>query len=246
MGAMPQADPRSTRPSATRRHLRVVTAAPTATARAGETAVRALNVAVALVGLAITFPVWVLIAVLVKLTSRGPVFYTQTRVGLDSRSTGAGGSDPRRRYDLGGRPFTIYKFRTMTVDAETNGHAVWASKNDHRVTPIGRVLRQARLDELPQLWNVLKGDMNVVGPRPERPSIFADLREQIPDYQMRQRTRPGITGHAQINHQYDESLEDVRQKVRYDLEYLEKRSAWEDLKIMIRTIPVMLFRKGGW
>src|SRR5258706_9453020 len=124
MGAMPQADPRSTRPSATRRHLRVVTAAPTATARAGETAVRALNVAVALVGLAITFPVWVLIAVLVKLTSRGPVFYTQTRVGLDSRSTGAGGSDPRRRYDLGGRPFTIYKFRTMTVDAETNGHAV--------------------------------------------------------------------------------------------------------------------------
>ncbi len=108
------------------------------------------------------------------------------------------------------------------------------------------MLRQARLDELPQLWNVLKGDMNVVGPRPERPSIFADLREQIPDYQMRQRTRPGITGHAQINHQYDESLEDVRQKVRYDLEYLEKRSAWEDLKIMIRTIPVMLFRKGGW
>ncbi len=204
MGAMPQADPRSTRPSTARRHLRVVATAPTATARAGETAVRALNVAVALVGLAITFPVW------------------------------------------GGRPFTIYKFRTMTVDAETNGQAVWASKNDHRVTPVGRVLRQARLDELPQLWNVLKGDMNVVGPRPERPSIFADLREQIPDYQLRQRTRPGITGHAQINHQYDESLEDVRQKVRYDLEYLEKRTAWEDLKIMIRTIPVMLFRKGGW
>ncbi len=246
MAALPQADPRTQRHSGVRRHLRVVAPATSPPQRPGERLIRGLNVAVAIVGIVATFPLWVVIAILIKLTSRGPIFYSQTRIGLDSRDTGIRGDDPRRKYDMGGRPFTIYKFRTMRVNAEQPGRAVWASKNDHRVTVLGAFLRKARLDELPQLLNVLQGDMNVVGPRPERPSIFADLREQIPNYQLRQRTRPGITGHAQINRQYDESLDDVRHKVRYDLEYLSRRGAWEDLKIMIKTIPVMLFRKGGW
>lgn len=213
---------------------------------ARERAIRALNVVVALVGLVLTLPLWVLIAALVKLTSRGPVFYTQVRVGLDARAGRPPRHDSRRREDIGGRPFTIYKFRTMTVNAEREGQAVWAQANDQRVTPIGGFLRQCRLDELPQLLNVLKGDMNIVGPRPERPQLFAELREQIPHYQLRQRVPPGITGHAQVHLQYDTSIDDVKRKVSHDLEYIANRSAWQDLKIMLKTIPVMLFRKGGW
>jgi lipopolysaccharide/colanic/teichoic acid biosynthesis glycosyltransferase len=209
-------------------------------------AVRILNVVVAFIALVITLPVWVIIAAMIKLTSRGPVFYTQTRVGLDVRSRSGNRSDSRRVHDLGGRPFTIYKFRTMTVDAEKPGQAVWASANDQRVTAVGRFLRSCRLDELPQLINVLRGEMNIVGPRPERPQLFAELREQIPHYPLRQRVPPGITGHAQVHLQYDTSVEDVKRKVAHDLEYISRRSAWEDLKIMLKTIPVMLFRKGGW
>ena len=139
----------------------------------------------------------------------------------DRRSIGRRGGD-RRAVDVGGRAFTMYKFRTMTVNAETNG-AVWATKNDARVTPIGGVLRGTRLDEIPQLVNVLKGDMNIVGPRPERPSIFMQLRKEIDRYQMRQRAKPGITGWAQINQNYDTSIDDVRRKVEYDLAYIERR-----------------------
>ncbi len=208
-------------------------------------AVRALNVAVALVGLVLTLPLWLVIAALIKLTSRGPVFYTQTRVGLDARQGRPARDDSRRVHDIGGKPFVIYKFRTMTVDAEQNG-AVWATANDQRVTAVGGFLRSCRLDELPQLINVLRGEMNIVGPRPERPQLFAELREQIPDYQKRQRVPPGITGHAQVHLQYDTSVEDVRKKVQHDLEYIARRSAWEDFRIMLKTIPVMLFRKGGW
>lgn len=210
----------------------------------GERAVRALNVVVAVIGLVVTMPAWLLIAAAIKLTSRGPVFYTQTRVGLDARRVGER-PDSRRRHDIGGRPFTIYKFRTMTVDAERHG-AQWATANDQRVTSIGRFLRSCRLDELPQLVNVLKGEMNIVGPRPERPQLFAELREQIPHYSLRQRVPPGITGHAQVHLQYDTNVEDVKRKVAHDLEYIARRSLWEDLKIMLKTIPVMLFRKGGW
>ena len=115
-----------------------------------------------------------------------------------------------------------------------------------RVTPIGRVLRTYRLDEVPQLWNVLRGDMNVVGPRPEQPQIFAHLRTQIEHYADRQRVRPGITGWAQINHCYDRSVGDVRRKVAYDLEYLARHSVLEDLKIMVRTVPVVVFKRGAW
>jgi lipopolysaccharide/colanic/teichoic acid biosynthesis glycosyltransferase len=122
---------------------------------------------------------------------------------------------------------------------------VWASKQDARVTPVGRFIRKTRLDEIPQLINVLRGEMNVVGPRPERPSIVVRLRNDIPEYPQRHRVKPGITGWAQINHSYDSCLEDVKTKVRYDLEYIEGQSVWFDVKIMLLTLPVMLFRRGA-
>ena len=210
-----------------------------------EGARRALNVTIAALGLVLTLPLMIVIAVLIKLTSRGPVLFTQTRIGLDRRAlTGAGGNT-RRHVDAGGQLFTMYKFRTMAV-AEPQAKQVWARPDDPRVTSIGRMLRKLRLDELPQLWNVLIGDMNVVGPRPEQPSIFNYLRGQIEGYPRRQRVRPGITGWAQINQAYDQSVDDVRQKFAYDLEYIRQRSALEDLKIMLLTPAVMLGRRGGW
>ena len=206
---------------------------------------RALNVAVAAIAIVLLFPVILLVALAVKLTSRGPVLYSQIRVGLDQRYRRKG-TDERRRQDLGGRPFRMYKFRSMCVNAESDGKAVWAQKQDPRVTPIGNLLRRTRLDELPQLWNVLRGDMNVVGPRPERPVIFAELRENIPEYPLRQRVKPGITGWAQINQSYDSCLDDVRNKVEKDLEYMRRQSFGHDIRIMTMTLPVMLFRRGGW
>ena len=228
-----------------RGHLRLIREGIAAHPPVTEGPRRALNVAVALLGILLTLPLWIVIAIAVRLTSRGPVIYTQTRVGLDQRNTGNRPDDPRRRRDIGGRPFKIYKFRTMTLDAEQGTGAVWAAKNDGRVTAVGRWLRQFRLDELPQLINVLRGEMNVVGPRPERPAIVEDLRGKIPEYQGRQRVRPGITGHAQVNLEYDSNLDDVRQKVGYDLEYIDRQGFWSDLWIMVRTIPVMLFRRGA-
>jgi lipopolysaccharide/colanic/teichoic acid biosynthesis glycosyltransferase len=206
----------------------------------------AINLLLALVALVLLFPVLMVIAVVVKLSSRGPVLYLQERVGLDRRALSRAAQNHRRQCDLGGRPFTIYKFRTMRVDAERESGAVWAQQDDPRVTPVGRILRQYRLDELPQLVNVLRGEMNIVGPRPERPAIFAELRTQIAEYPLRQRAKPGITGLAQINHHYDRSLDDVRTKVSYDLEYIRRQSVREDLRIMFKTIPVILWRRGGW
>jgi lipopolysaccharide/colanic/teichoic acid biosynthesis glycosyltransferase len=209
-----------------------------------ETLSRAVNVVVSAVALVVLFPLMVLVAIAIRLTSRGPVFYSQTRVGLDRRFEGAT-NDERRRHNLGGKLFMMYKFRTMRVDAEIDGRAVWAQKQDPRVTPIGRFLRSTRLDELPQLYNVLRGDMNIVGPRPERPTIFARLRDDIPEYHLRQRVRPGITGWAQINQSYDACVDDVRRKVHYDLEYLRRQGVVEDLRIMSMTLPVMILRKGA-
>jgi lipopolysaccharide/colanic/teichoic acid biosynthesis glycosyltransferase len=247
-----------------------------------ERANRALNFLLAAVALVVLAPLLVLIAVAVKLTSRGPILYAQVRVGLDRRArvhpharadrrSGAErrigldrrerpadrraragrrahvarGRLGRRTADVGGHAFRIYKFRSMCVDAECSTGAVWATRNDPRVTAIGRILRASRLDELPQLYNVLKGDMNIVGPRPERPSIFCRLRDEIPGYPLRQRARPGITGWAQVRHTYDTCVDDVRKKIRFDLEYLQRRSIWVDLQIMARTIPVMLFKRGA-
>ena len=206
---------------------------------------RVLNVAVASIGLVLTAPVMLIVAALVRLTSSGPALYSQTRVGVDRRYKDKN-HDDRRTQDQGGRPFRMYKFRSMVVESEADGREVWAQKKDPRVTPIGGILRKTRLDELPQLYNVIRGDMNIVGPRPERPTIFAELRQNIPQYSMRQRVKPGITGWAQINQAYDSNVDDVRRKVTFDLEYLRRQSALEDLRIMSMTIPVMLFRRGGW
>jgi lipopolysaccharide/colanic/teichoic acid biosynthesis glycosyltransferase len=205
-----------------------------------------VNVVLATIALIVVLPVMLLIAIIIKLTSRGPVFYTQVRVGLDRRGDPLNAGNHRRTQDIGGAPFRIYKFRTMCVDAENGTGAVWATKKDPRITLVGGFLRQYRLDELPQLINVIRGEMNIVGPRPERPTIFAELRETIQEYPLRQRAKPGITGLAQINHHYDSCLEDVQKKVQYDLEYLRKQGVTEDLKIMLKTIPVILFRRGGW
>ena len=207
---------------------------------------RALNIVIALTGILLTLPLMALIAIAIKCTSPGPVLYLQTRVGLDRRRAvrhpSVGSAD-----DQGGRPFRMFKFRTMkAAPAATEGPQVWARPDDDRITSIGRWLRKFRLDELPQLVNVLLGDMNVVGPRPEQPAIFATLRREIHAYVVRQRTRPGITGLAQINLHYDQGLEDVRRKVALDLAYLRKQSVWEDLRIMLLTVPVMIGRRGGW
>lgn len=188
---------------------------------------RVTDIVFATVMLVVAAPAMLLIAAAVKLDSPGRVFFKQDRYGLD------------------GERIVVYKFRTMTV-CENGQRIVQAKRNDARVTRVGRWLRRTSLDELPQLINVLKGDMNIVGPRPEQPLIFAELRTQINNYPHRQKVLPGITGWAQINQAYDTSLEDVKNKVRLDLEYIERRSWWEDLKIMVKTLPVMIFRKGGW
>jgi lipopolysaccharide/colanic/teichoic acid biosynthesis glycosyltransferase len=207
---------------------------------------RVLNITVAIIGLIVTAPLLVAVALLVRLTSPGPILYRQVRVGVDRRNPRLPVGNHRRAIDYGGAPFTIYKFRTMAASASRSDTQVWASQNDVRVTPLGRILRKYRLDELPQLFNVLKGDMNIVGPRPEQPTIFAGLRTQVHGYTQRQRVRPGITGWAQINHHYDVSVADVQTKVALDLEYIARQSFLEDLRIMLRTAPVLVFRKGAW
>ncbi len=214
-------------------------------------AVRALNFVVAFGGLVLTFPLFFAIAVLVKLSSPGPIFYAQDRVGLDRRTKSRRRLSPstersagRRRENAGGRLFRIYKFRTMVADSDSSGQ-VWASHSDPRITAVGHVLRKYRLDELPQLMNVIKGEMNIVGPRPEQPNIFRELRAQVSGYRQRQRVLPGITGWAQINQSYDQCIDDVRKKVELDLEYIENRSFLKDLKIMARTVPVMIGKKGS-
>ncbi len=209
---------------------------------------RALNITVAAVGIVLVAPLMVGIALLIKLTSPGPVFYTQPRVGVERRGRGQVSGNNKRHADSGGRLFNIYKFRTMVVAApgSGNGAEVWATPDDPRVTRLGRILRLYRLDELPQLINVLRGDMNVVGPRPEQPAIFARLRQQIESYRERQRVRPGITGWAQVNQQYDRSIDDVQRKLAFDLEYIARQSVLEDLRIIARTFPVVVGRRGAW
>lgn len=205
---------------------------------------RVINSTLAAIALTVLSPLALLIAIAIKLDSRGPVFYRQLRIGLDRRG-GTGGDaldHTRRTADLGGLPFTIYKFRTMHLDAEDGTGPVWATREDARVTRVGRFLRPYRLDEIPQFWNVLRGEMSIVGPRPERPSFVHVLRNELEEYPLRQRVPPGITGWAQVNQEPDQSLDDVRQKLEYDLEYLRRRSLTFDLRIMLRTVPVMLER----
>ena len=207
---------------------------------------RMMNLAIAGTALLIVSPVMVLIAIAIRLTSRGPIIYAQARVGLDRRWRDTLALRDRRAEDLGGQVFTIFKFRTMRVDAERFSGAVWAQENDPRVTRLGKFLRQFRLDELPQLWNIVRGAMNIVGPRPERPSIVARLREMIPEYKMRHRVRPGLTGLAQINQHYDQNLDDVRGKIRWDLEYIRTQTLWLDIVVMLKTVPSVLLKFRGW
>ncbi len=187
---------------------------------------RLIDVGVSFLILVGGLPLWVLIAVLIRLDSPGPAIFRQERVGR------------------GGRLFIMYKFRTMRQDAERETGPVWAAEDDPRLTRIGRWLRKTRLDEIPQFWNVLKGDMSLVGPRPERPYFVEKLSQEIPLYRRRLRVKPGITGWAQVRWRYDSSIEDVRQKVKYDLFYIANMSLRMDLKIMLRTIYVMLTARG--
>ncbi len=187
---------------------------------------RLMDVTASAIILLLGLPVWIATALVVRLTSPGPAIYKQRRVGQD------------------GAEFTMLKFRTMHTDAEHTTGPVWAQANDDRYTPVGRWLRKTRLDEVPQFWNVLRGDMSLVGPRPERPFFVAQLVEQIPLYSRRHRVKPGITGWAQIKRGYDASVEDVRSKIKYDLFYIENLSIGMDLKILAYTIRTALSGAG--
>jgi sugar transferase (PEP-CTERM system associated) len=181
---------------------------------------------VALVGAILSLPIVLLTAVLIKLDSRGPVFYKQERVGKN------------------GRTFVLTKFRSMKVDAEEAG-PVWASKDDARTTRVGRIIRKIRVDEIPQFWNILKGEMSFVGPRPERPHFVAQLAEEIPFYEQRHLIAPGLTGWAQIKYTYGASIEDARQKLQYDLFYIKNHGLLLDGVIMFETIKIILFGRGA-
>ena len=221
---------------------------------------RIMDVSVASIALVLLSPLLLLTAGLVKLTSSGPIVFCQERVGLNLR--GKKKTDRRqvedvvhegverrsgqdRRNDAHyGKPFVLFKFRTMRIDAEING-AQFAQKNDPRVTPIGRFLRKTRIDELPQLYNVLRGEMSLVGPRPERPVFILQLSDEIPDYLERLGLKPGLTGPAQVINGYDNNLDGFRRKVALDLLYLQNCCLWNDVKILIRTVGVVLTGKGA-
>jgi len=180
----------------------------------------------ALIGAILSLPIIVLTAVLIKLESRGPVFYKQERVGKN------------------GRIFVLTKFRSMRVDAEQDG-PVWATKHDHRMTRVGRVIRKIRVDEIPQFWNILRGEMAFVGPRPERPHFVAQLAEQVPYYEQRHLIAPGLTGWAQIKYPYGSSIEDARHKLEYDLFYVKNHTLLFDMIILFETFKIILFGRGA-
>jgi lipopolysaccharide/colanic/teichoic acid biosynthesis glycosyltransferase len=212
-----------------------------------ERARRVFDVAAATAGLAVLAPVMALVAIGIKLDSRGPIFYAQDRVGINRRRRerrGLRAGDGRRQIVNAGRPFRIYKFRTMRTDAEVGGPQ-WATSGDPRITRVGRVLRKTRLDEIPQFWNVLQGDMTLIGPRPERPFFVNILQKEVPHYSKRLLVKPGITGMAQVNHKYDDSIESVRIKVKWDLRYIRSQGARSDLRILLRTIRTVLTGEGA-
>ena len=188
---------------------------------------RAFDIAASLLLLLLTLPIILVTAVAIKLESRGPAFYRQRRVGL---------------YNQG---FEIVKLRSMRQDAEVAGKAVWADKDDPRVTRIGRFIRKVRIDELPQTWAVLKGEMGFVGPRPERPQFVEQLEQQLPYYAERHMVKPGITGWAQINYPYGASLDDSRHKLEYDLYYAKNYTPFLDLLILLQTMRVILWHDGA-
>jgi exopolysaccharide biosynthesis polyprenyl glycosylphosphotransferase len=188
---------------------------------------RGLDLLLAMLGLALAAPLGLLVAVAIKLESRGPVLYRQERVGRN------------------GRPFTLAKFRSMRADAEAGSGPVWAGADDPRITRVGRWLRKLRIDEIPQLWAVIRNDMSLVGPRPERPYFVADLERQIPGYGQRHVVKPGVTGWAQINYSYGNSVDDAFIKLQYDLYYVKNRSLALDIAILLRTVKVVVLQQGA-
>ncbi len=199
----------------------------TAGQRISTFAKRIFDIVASLIVLALTFPVIILFAIIVKLDSKGPAFYRQERVGLY------------------GVPYNIIKLRSMRTDAEAGGKAIWAAKHDPRVTRVGQVIRKLRIDELPQIWCVLKGEMSFVGPRPERPEFVSELEQQIRYYAERHMVKPGLTGWAQINYPYGASIDDARQKLEYDLYYAKNYTPFLDLLIILQTLRVLLWPDGA-
>jgi len=185
-----------------------------------------VSIVAAAIGLLLFLPFFPFVVLAVKLSSEGPIFFRQTRVGM------------------AGRTFEVIKFRTMGTDAEADG-AKWATKNDPRVTKVGKVLRKTRIDEIPQLWNVLRGDMGFVGPRPERPEFTAWLNDELPFYYLRNLIRPGLTGWAQVRFGYGSTLAETKEKLEYDLYYVKHMSLGLDLLIMFETIKTILRRRGA-
>ncbi len=195
-------------------------------ARLNELACAAMHRTVAFVGAILSLPIAIVTAILIKLESRGPVFYKQERVGKN------------------GRVFTLMKFRSMRTDAEKDG-PVWAKTVDDRMTRVGSIIRKIRVDEIPQFWNILRGDMNFVGPRPERPHFIAQLAQEIPFYEQRHLIAPGLTGWAQIKYPYGASIEDAKRKLEYELYYIKNQSITMDATIMFETIKTILLGRGG-
>ena len=188
---------------------------------------RVFDVVVSLGLLAATVPVWLVTALAIYAEDRGPVLYRQVRTGQN------------------GRPFTMLKFRSMRIDAEADGQPVWASANDRRTTWVGAAIRRLRIDEIPQLVNVLIGHMSFVGPRPERPAFVESLARAIPFYPERHFVKPGVTGWAQVRYGYANNLEEETEKMRYDLYYIKNRSLWLDCRILVWTVGIMLFGQGA-
>ncbi len=218
-------------------------------------AIRLFDIVFSGIALLLLSPLFLVLAIIIKIESPGPVIYKQRRTGLnlrtgDRRNVGnikvlsERRANDRRRGQAPGRPFDIYKFRSMVSDAEKNGIQL-AKKDDARITRLGKLMRRTRLDELPQFWNVLRGDMSIVGPRPERPEIIGYLEEQIPGYSERLGVKPGITGLAQIRNGYDTDLEHIRRKITLDKYYIQKCSLRNDLKIILRTFRVVIKGEGA-
>lgn len=181
----------------------------------------------ALVGLVLSLPIAILTAIAIKLDSKGPIFYRQQRVGKN------------------GRTFEVIKFRSMRTDAEKNGEAIWAQEKDNRVTRVGRIIRAIRVDEIPQFWCIIKGEMSFVGPRPERPQFVAQLAEEIPFYEQRHLVAPGLTGWAQVRYPYGASVEDAKEKLQFDLYYIKNQGLLLDLLIVLETVKTILFGRGA-